>query len=522
MDKTVLIYNGHDCINTWDVAMELRQLVDETYMPTYNFTEKLLEPLMFMMTRGVLVSFDKLQVVKKEVIKRAGEAQDRLNNLAGRELNVNSAKQLKQYFYIEKGIPPYTKRNSTGGSSITCDDKALQRIGRGTAARAGLPEAKLIQEIRGLLKLHGTYLDLTLDEDKRFRCSYNPRGTRFGRLSSSKTIFGTGMNMQNLPYEFKKFLVADPGYMMWEIDKAKAEWVVVAYKSGDPNMIKVIEEGLDPHIHTAHLMTNVEKSIIELDEELIGHNTDVQIIGKIRNEMRRKSEAVDLAFENAEFIPRNMSIRQCGKKSNHGLNYDEGFRTFALQNEILETDAKKIINLYKHKAYPGIPLWHREVQRQLGEDRTLVNCFGRKYKFLGQWTDDLFKAAYAFVPQSTVADLVNQGIIDTYSDRLPYMKLLEMLGQVHDSIVGQNQMEGAPEQKGYSTYYAALDMAKGMKRTAEYMNNKMEYSGREFYIESDLKVGAGWGDLKTVDLSANVDKLATQINGVYNEFRAGA
>lgn len=522
MDKTVLIYNGHDCINTYDVAMELRHLVDDTYMPTYNFTESLLEPLMFMMTRGVKVNFDKLQIVKKEVIAKANLAQEKLNNIAGRELNVNSSKQLKEYFYIEKGITPYTKRNATGGSSITVDDKALQRIGRGTASRAGLPEAKLIQEIRGLLKLHGTYLDLTLDEDKRFRCSYNPRGTRFGRLSSSKTIFGTGMNMQNLPFEFKKFLVADSGYMMWEIDKAKAEWVVVAYLSGDPNMIKVIEEGLDPHIHTAHLMTNIEKEILELDEELIGHETNAQTIGAIRNEMRRKSSVIDLAFENAEFIPRNMSIRQCGKKSNHGLNYDEGFRTFALQNEILEADAKKIINLYKYKAYPGIPLWHKATQKKLVEDRTLINCFGRKYKFLGQWNEDLFKAAYAFIPQSTVADLVNQGIVSTYADRLPYMNLLEMLGQVHDSIVGQNQIEGHPNQKGYSTYYATLDMAKGMKRTAHYMNNSMEYRGREFYIDSDLKVGAGWGELKTVDLSASDEKLAVQLLGVYNGFRAGA
>jgi len=188
---------------------------------------------------------------------------------------------------------------------------------------------------------------------------------------------------------------------------------------------------------------------------------------------------------------------------------------------MLEGDAKKLINLYKHQAYPGIPLWYRNIQKKLETDRTLINCFGRKYKFLGQWNEDLFKAAYAYLPQSTVADLVNQGIIDSYEDRTGYMKLLEMLGQVHDSIVGQNQIEGHPEQKGYSPYYACLDMAKGMHKVASYMNSPMEYSGREFYIDSDIKVGAGWGDLQTVNLSAKVDELARQLLRVYNEFSKG-
>jgi len=516
MDRVVLEYNGLDVINTLDVYENILPHLDERYITTYQFTERLLEPLMYMMTRGVLVDVERLEKVKEETDKKIIVKQQALNELAGEELNPNSPKQLKEYFYIKKGIPPYTKRSSTGSTTITVDDKALQRIARGTSSRPGLPEAKLIQEIRALKKLSGTYLDLDLDKDKRFRCSYNPRGTKFGRLSSSKTIFGTGMNMQNLPYVFKQFLIADPNYLMFEIDKAKAEWVVVAYASGDQNMIRVIEEGLDPHIHTAHLMTDIDPEIIKEDEEAIGHLTDATEIARIRKELASKSPAIRKAFEEASFIPRTMSIRQCGKKSNHGLNYDEGYRTFALTNEMLEAEAKKIIHLYKHKAYPGIPKWHKSIQEKLRHDRTLVNCFGRTYKFLGAWDQDLFKAAYAFIPQSTVADLVNYGVSDSYYDTKFPMNLVELLGQVHDSILGQYPL-GNP--KSFQTFLMA---ARAMQRVAKYMNREMEYSGRTFYIDNDMKVGNVWAGLKEVNLNASEANLAKELEGVYNELRAGA
>ena len=80
---------------------------------------------------------------------------------------------------------------------------------KGSSHTLIVPEAKLVQELRALEKLHGTYLEVGIDKDDRIRSSWNPRGTKFGRFSSSKTIFGSGMNLQNLHPEFKEFLVSD-------------------------------------------------------------------------------------------------------------------------------------------------------------------------------------------------------------------------------------------------------------------------------------------------------------------------
>src|SRR5258708_11281184 len=137
------------------------------------------------------------------------------------------------------------------------------------------------------------------------RCAYNPRGTKFGRLSSSTTIFGTGTNLQNLPQEFKKFLVADEGYVFWEVDKRQAEGVVVAYLANDASMIKVVEEELDSHIYTAQMMFNIPAEVIEAESKLVGMNTDAELIAALRLNGGMESWMARM--------PRSMSCRQCGK-----------------------------------------------------------------------------------------------------------------------------------------------------------------------------------------------------------------
>ena len=437
-------------------------------------TQALFEPLMFMQARGIRVDRAAMDSTKVDILKTAAEKQEELNKLCGRDLNVNSSKDCQRYFYIELGIPPYYNEGS-----ITVDDLALQRLARGTAKRPGLRQAKLVQEIRGLQKLHGTYLDIEFDADGRMRCSYNPRGTKFGRLSSSKTIFGTGTNMQNLPQEFKRFLVADPGYIFWEIDKRQAEWVVVAYLSGDANMLKTVEEGRDTHIHTASLMFSAEPEIVELDSKLVGQNTDPDIIADIRAQD-------DYLNRFAKNFPRTMSARQCGKKSNHGLNYDEGYMKFALINEIEQGEAKRIVEMY-HRIYPGIRGWYEATKRQLQKDRTLTNYFGRKVRFMDSWGPDLWKAAYSMMPQSTVVDSLNQGMVRIYhTDNLTasYACNIDLLAQVHDSILLQVPISVMQNRELFSEIQAGVyDM----------VSPNITYNGRTFKIATDSKMGLNWG-----------------------------
>ena len=162
-------------------------------------------------------------------------------------------------------------------------------------------------------------------------------------------------------------------------DKAGAEWVVVAYLSGDARMIDVIESGKSPHLVTGALISGCPEELVLREHKLVGDINDPYQIEELRATLPDSGNP-------DYFLPRSMSIRQAGKKSNHALNYDEGYRVFALYNEMEEGDAKKIVDFYKTRAYPGVPLYHEAIRRELkNEHRTLVSCFGRKVVLRGAW-----------------------------------------------------------------------------------------------------------------------------------------
>lgn len=195
-------YNMKDsfvCMDIWPILF--KELNELDYIETYELVEEILPILVHMMSLGIKINHDALEKTRESVEKQIADRTAELHDVTGIELNPLSPKQCIQYFYGIKGLPPYTSYKT---GNPTCDDKALQRIYRKTNMR----EAKLCQEIRGLTK-QMSYLDFEFDEDGRLRCSYNPQGTKFGRLSSSKTIRGTGLNMLNLTPEFKRFMEAD-------------------------------------------------------------------------------------------------------------------------------------------------------------------------------------------------------------------------------------------------------------------------------------------------------------------------
>ncbi len=474
MNSDFLLYNATDSVCTLDIDEHIWPDVHTGgFDAAYNMTVDVLPSLMFMQTIGIKVDKEALANTSTDIAKAITIRQEELNRLCGRELNVNSSPDCQKYFYVELGIPPYYNEGR-----VTTDDTALQRLCRGTAKRPGLRQAKLVQEIRGYQKLNSTYLSMEFDEDGRFRSSYNPRGTKFGRFSSSKTIFGTGGNAQNLDPAFKKFLCADEGKLLVEFDKRQAEWVIVAYLCGDANMLKVIQEGKDTHVHTASLIFNADPELVELDDKLIGYNNDPELIMELRSKDPRLEQYI-------HSFPRTMSARQCGKKSNHGLNYDEGHGRFSMINEIELPESKRIVEGY-HSIYPGIRQWYEYIKRLLQRDRSLTNCFSRKVRFMDAWGPDLFKSAYSMLPSSTNVDALNQGMVKTYNDDAICGSTghnIDLLAQVHDSLLFQIPIP----------VLASPEFAKLQEIMYNYLSPSIEYNGRSFKIATDMKVGRNWG-----------------------------
>ena len=460
---------------------------------TYEFTLKLLEPLVYMQLRGIKSNKAALTNAKNSITISIREKQAELDKMCGGVLNTSSNKQMVAYFYGKKGITPYTNRQS---GNPTYDEKALSRM-----ARKGVREAYLILELRKLRTMAERYLDIELDPDERLRSSYDPTGTRTGRISSSQTIFGTGTNFQNIPPKFKVFLEADDDMVLVEIDKRQAEWLDVAYLSGDANMIEVAEKGIDAHIRTAHLMFQVPEEMIKREAKIIGGSTDSGWIRQRREEMIPEILQYD--------PPHSMSCRQAGKKSNHSFDYRLSPDGFSFQYLVELKEAKRCYILY-HGGYPGIKQWYQQTEAKLSEGRTLTNFFGRKRVFMDRWGDDLFKAAQAYVPQSDIGDLLNWGIIKIYHDNLEkYMREIDQIGQVHDSLLIQYPVD------------RLYDLAQALLKCKEHMEPTMSYRGRDFVIPTDLKIGFNWFDMTEVKYCEDPWELKDRLtDGIIKSIRS--
>lgn len=287
-----------------------------------------------------------------------------------------------------------------------------------------------------------------------------------------------------------------------EFDKAGAEWVIVAYLSGDARMLDVVQQGKSPHVVTGHLITGVPEELVLKEAGIVKMNTDPDLIYELRSE-----QCPELLDEDWKFLPRSMSIRQAGKKSNHGLNYGMRYRRAALEWEIEEREAKQICDLYP-QAYPGIPLWWEGIRRQIKKDRTLISLLGRKIELLDEWGDELFNAAYSFNPQSTIGDMVNDALIMFEKDTEDFMYKADCLTQTHDSATMQY-----PENDW-------IDMARyAIRFGLEYMSPELESLGRKFRVGTDMKIGFEWGNMVEVKLTHNTEEVAHELERAWNKLQ---
>jgi len=466
--ETLWQYNATDSIVCAEAhPKQVHDLERQGNLATYERQRKIIEPLVYMMERGIRVDIEGMKKLGEEYERKIETATEELRRIVGFDINPNSPKQLANYFYGTRGLPAYRKR----GGGVTTDNDALKRL-----ARKGVREASLIGEIRKYTKARGNYLNVEkIDRDARIRCSYNPAGTRFSRISSSENIFGTGMNMQNWPHDLLRFLLADEGYVLYTVDLSQAENRIVAYVGNVTPMIEAFEAGKDVHRLTASLL-----------------------LGKPVDEISDVDGSSPLG--NGE-----QSERYWGKKANHELNYDLGYKRFSLQFELPEAQGKWLVERY-HLVYPGVRQnYHAMVKAQLAKNRTITNLMGRKTLFLDEWGDKTWKAGYSCIPQGTVGDVINErGLNYIYYDQTRF-KSVELLTQVHDSITFQIPLATRWQEHAYM-----------LDRIKHSLETPLVWNEREFVIPVDIVMGLNFRKeegvkIKTVNartLEEAYDKLS--------------
>lgn len=271
---------------------------------------------------------------------------------------------------------------------------------------------------------------------------------------------------------------SDPGYLIYSLDLAQAENRVVAYTSPEPNMIKAFEAKIDIHRYTGSMI----QSLIEGKTVLPKDVTD--------------------------------EYRQKGKKSNHGLNYQMGYKEFALHNQMPEAEAQQICDAY-HAAYPGVAQGWAAQLELLRKTKTLEGvwlktkgvpeewCLPRKRTFRaplilsdGKLNRDLLKEASSFIPQNAVAEGVNlRGILFVYFNQDKFASV-EILNQVHDSLVFQ-----IPLSAGFNYHAEVINAIKAS------LEQPITWKETEFSIPVDIEVGLNLKDMSKFKTAVTAEQL---------------
>jgi uracil-DNA glycosylase family 4 len=187
-------YCAMDSITTYISSYKIEENLKSANMVDYYFNHR--RPLALALAVAQMEGLDIDEDRRNELIREQKailkDLESRINEIAKCEVNINSPKQVAELLYERMNFPKILNKSK----NVTTDEKALRSLER------KFPNQPILESIimyRKTKKLISTYLLAKCDPDGKMRTSWNPSGTEGARISSSKTIRGTGITMQNIP-----------------------------------------------------------------------------------------------------------------------------------------------------------------------------------------------------------------------------------------------------------------------------------------------------------------------------------
>ena len=458
------VYNGLDCCLTLEVFEEMSRTFNRA-PDIYSFERAMQAPYLEIMLRGFRIDRIARDQAARSLRERIEKLQRTLNRLAiavwDKPLNPSSYKQLQEFFYGRMKLPEVWL-NQKGERKLSTNREALEKLEVYLHAR---PIIACILTIRDLAKQLQVF-ETEIDNDSRFRTSYNVAGTTTGRPSSSENAFGTGGNAQNIAPGLRFVFVADPGYKLVNIDLEQVEARDVGFICGclfdDWTFLDACESG-DLHTNNARLIWPE-----------LPWTTDPGQNRKIAD---------------SQFY-REFSYRDMAKRGGHLSNYVGTAFTASRHLKVPQAIMEEFQARYCRgrpanrtkglpaitPAYSCIAQYWQWVATELQTVQQLTNLFGRRRHFFGRPNDDAtLREAVAFLPQSTTADRMNLGLWRVWK----HMPQVQLLAQTYDSITFQCR-----EQQ--------LDdcVAEALERIQVELEAP---NGRKYVVPGSAAVGWNWG-----------------------------
>lgn len=412
----------------------LTKMKDNNVLDLYKKIELPLSTVLAKMElNGIRVDKQILIDMKEDIKKQIDDISSKIYNLAGKEFNIASPKQLGEILFEELKLP-HAKKNKTG---YVTDANTLSKL-------IEYPIVRLILEYRLFNKLYTTYLEgilNTVSSDDKIHTIYTQVITRTGRLSSIEP------NLQNIPVrnEFGKLIrkafIPEPDSLILSSDYSQIELRIFAHLSKVDELINAFKNNMDIHTKTA-------MDIFKVKEDEVTKN------------MRRQAKAV-----------------------NFGILY--GISPFGLAEDIgiSPKEAKKFIETY-FETYPGIKDYmNKEIEEAhqngyvltiMNRKRTIEELSSSNYmqRSMGE------RMALNTPIQGSSADILKKAMVEIDEAFTKEKIQSTMLLQVHDELIFNVKKD---------------ELVKVKEIVKNIMENTIKLS---VPLVVDIETGANWYDAK--------------------------
>ena len=412
----------------------LTKMSDNNVLDLYRNIELPLSTVLAKMElNGIRIDKSILETMKTDIKEKIDDISQKIYNLAGREFNIASPKQLGEILFDELKLP-HAKKNKTG---YVTDANILGKL-------IEYPIVRLILEYRLLNKLYTTYLEGILNSvapDGKIHTIYTQALTRTGRLSSIEP------NLQNIPVrnEFGKLIrkafVPEDNSLILSSDYSQIELRIFAHLAKVDELINAFKNNMDIHTKTA-------MDIFKVSEE------------NVTKDMRRQAKAV-----------------------NFGILY--GISPFGLAEDIgiSPKEAKKFIETY-FETYPGIKDYMNTEIEEAHKNGYVITIMNRKRTIEELSSSNYMqrsmgeRMALNTPIQGSSADILKKAMIEIDEAFVKEKIESTMLLQVHDELI-------------FNVKNNELDKVKEIVKNI--MENTIELS---VPLVVDIETGTNWYDAK--------------------------
>ncbi len=418
------------------LAPVLREKIRETELEkVYSEIELPLIPILAEIELvGMKVDGESLKTFSDFISKELDGLQAKIYNIAGREFNIGSPKQVGEVF-AELNIE--TGRKTATGQISTSHDVLVELANT-------YEIAQFIIDYRELDKLKATYADALpkmIASDGRIHGCLNQTVAATGRLSSTEPNLQNIPNRTELGRRIRKAFVPEKGNKLISADYSQLELRILAHITQDPRMLEAYKNNEDIHAQTAKLVFGAT------DE-------------KDLKEKRRLAKIV-----------------------NFGIAY--AVEAFGLSQRvgISRAEARKVIDDY-FATYKGIREYMDRTPAQAREQGYIASLFGRR-RYFPSINDRNFavrsraeREAINMPIQGTASDIVKIAMIRV-ANALKKEKLeTKMIMQVHDELLFET-----PEAE--------------VQKATELIKREMEAAATlDIPLVVEIGVGDNWMDAK--------------------------